>query len=163
MGARQRPGAEGAVQAETVGGQDVQIGSALVVPELADVVVARSAVEDGGALPAEQHVAGRLHQALALDHALAVVVVIARSEVALEDRRLGLLELEEQRVVVVAAEHEQHPVPGADAADADDLAGEVDDPEAAAAALGGHRTGWRCRHRAGRRRHAARPRPRGRR
>ena len=69
---------------------------------------------------------GGLHQALALDDALAVLLVLARAEVRLEHRRLGLLELQEQRIVVVAAEQQQDPGAGPDAADADDLAGRVD-------------------------------------
>ena len=51
------------------------------------------------------------------------------AEVRLEHRRLRLLDLQEERVVVVAAEQQHDPAPRADAADADDLAGEVDDPE----------------------------------
>jgi len=44
----------------------------------------------------------------------------------LEHRRLGLLELEKQRIVVVAAEHQHDPRPCADAADPDHLARRVD-------------------------------------
>ena len=51
-------------------------------------------------------------------------------EERLEHRRLRLLELEEQRVVVVAADQEQDPGAGADAADADDLPGGVHVPVA---------------------------------
>ena len=79
--------------------------------------------------PAEHHVARGLHQPLALDHALAVVRELALAEERLEHRRLRLLHLQEQRVVVVAAEEEDDPRPRADAADADDLAGGVDEAE----------------------------------
>ena len=79
--------------------------------------------------PAEEDVARRLHQPLALDDALAVVRVLALAEVRLEHRRLRLLDLEEERVVVVPAEQQDDPAAGADAADADDLAGDVDQPE----------------------------------
>ncbi len=43
----------------------------------------------------------------------------------LEHRRLGLLELQKQRILVVAAEHQDDPGAGADAADTDDLARRV--------------------------------------
>ena len=106
----------------------LDLGRTLAVPELTDVEVARRAVEPVRPLPAEQDVARRLHQALALDDPLPVVLVPARAEVRLEDRGLGLLDLHQQRVVVVAAEQQDDPRPGADAADADDLAGDVDEP-----------------------------------
>ena len=67
-----------------------------------------------------------LHEALALDDAPAVVLVGARAEHRLEDGLLRLLELQEQRVVAVAAEQQHDPRPGADAADPDDLARRVD-------------------------------------
>ena len=54
----------------------------------------------------------------------------ARAEERLEHGRLGLLELQEQRVVAVAAEQQHDPRAGADAADADDLARRVDVAEA---------------------------------
>ena len=47
----------------------------------------------------------------------------------LEHRGGGLLELQEERVLLIAALEQHDERPGADAADADDLAGEVDDPE----------------------------------
>ena len=55
----------------------------------------------------------------------------------LEHRGLRLLGLQEQRVVVVAAEHQDDPRPGADAADADDLAGDVGDAEVLEQVRGG--------------------------
>ena len=68
----------------------------------------------------------RLHHPLALDDALPVLLELALAEERLEHRGLRLLELEEQRVAVVAAEQEHDPGAGADASDADDLAGGVD-------------------------------------
>ena len=82
------------------------------------------------AVPAEHDVAGGLHQALAFDHALAVVCVLALAQERLEHRGLCLLELQEQRIVVVAADHQHDPRAGADAADTDDLARRVDVAEA---------------------------------
>ena len=46
---------------------------------------------------------------------------------SLQDRRLGLLDLEEERVVVVAAEQERGERAEPDAPDADDLQGSVDE------------------------------------
>ena len=102
----------------------------LRVPELADVEVALDAVRGVDLDPAEHDVARRLREALALDHPLAAVRELAVTEERLQDRRLGLLELEEQRIVVVAAEHEADPGSRADAADADHLAGRVHVAEA---------------------------------
>jgi hypothetical protein len=64
-----------------------------------------------------------LHQVLACDDALALVAVFALARVAGQDRALGLLGLQEQRLEAVVGFHEQDPGLGADAADADDLAG----------------------------------------
>ena len=81
-------------------------------------------------MPSEHDVAGSLHQALALDDALAVACVLALAEEWLEHRGLRLLELEEQRIVVVTAEHQHDPRARADAAHTDDLAGRVHVAEA---------------------------------
>ena len=80
--------------------------------------------------PAEHDVARRLGQALALDHALAAVRELALPEERLEHRRLGLLELEEQRIVVVLAEQKADPGARADTPDADHLPGRVNVPVA---------------------------------
>ena len=64
-----------------------------------------------------------LGQPLALDHAMALVVELGRRGVGLEHGCLCFLYLQEQRVVVVAADQQRDPGPGPDAADADDLAG----------------------------------------
>ena len=96
------------------------------VPQLADVEVALLAVQPGlGPLPAQEDVAGCLHQPLPGDHPLAHVGVLAGSHEPAEHRRLGLLDLQEQRIGLVAAEHQHDPAAGPDAADADDLAGHV--------------------------------------
>ena len=108
---------------------DVDEGRALGVPQLAEVEVAIDHIETLRAEPAQQDVALGLHQPLALDHTLAVVVEGALAEIRLQHRRLGLLRLEEERIVAVAPQHQHDPRPGADAADADDLAGRVDVPE----------------------------------
>lgn len=91
-------------------------GRDLHVAQLAHVDVAAQR----GARPAEEDIAGRLHQALAGHHALPLVGVQALACMGLQHRRARLLHLQEQRVVVRG--HEQaHAADGADAADADHL------------------------------------------
>src|SRR4029077_6182553 len=98
---RERRAAELCVEREYVRLHRIYECRALGVPELTAVEVARYSVEPGRSDPAEHDVARRLHQALTLDHALAVVGVAALAQVRLEHRRLGLLRLQEQRVIVV--------------------------------------------------------------
>ena len=80
--------------------------------------------------PAEQDVARRLQPTLAGDDPLAVRGVRTRFEEPFEDGGLGLLDLEEERVVVAGALEQRHVRPEADAADADDLQRRIDDPVA---------------------------------
>src|SRR3954452_13351403 len=128
--ARQRPAAE-----LTVGGGDrrahaLDVRRDLPVPELAAVEVALPAVETFvDPHPAEHDVARGLHQALALHDALTLVLVAARAGERLEHRGLRLLELEEQRILIVTAQEQDDPRPRANAAHTDDLAGEVPVPE----------------------------------
>ena len=68
---------------------------------------------------------GRLREPLPLHDPATVVRVRALARVGLEHRRLGLLDLEEQRVALVATLHVGDPAPGPDAADPDDLARHV--------------------------------------
>ncbi len=56
-----------------------------------------------------------------------VLVELALADKGLEHRRFGLFRLEEERVVAVATGEQEDPGSGADAADADHLAAEVDD------------------------------------
>ena len=69
----------------------------------------------------------RLHQPLALDHPLAVVFELARPDVGLEHRGLGLLGLQEEWILPVATDHQHHPGAGSDASDPDHLAGKIDE------------------------------------
>ena len=80
-------------------------------------------------LPAQEDVAGGLHQPLAGDHPLALVAVRARPRVrGRARRRPASLAWRKQRILAVPAEQEDDPAAGADAAHADHLAGHVDDP-----------------------------------
>src|SRR5271170_8105368 len=104
----------------------VHIRAALPVLELAHVVIAGDAVHAPDALPAQEDVRRRLHQPLPGDHALAVVPIGTGREKTLEHRRLCLLDLEEQRVVIVAADHQHDVAAGPDAAHAHHLVRRVD-------------------------------------
>ena len=56
------------------------------------------------------------------NHPLAWLVVLAGTDKGGQDRPICLLDLQEQRIGLVTAEHQDDPAPGADA---DDLAGQV--------------------------------------
>jgi hypothetical protein len=71
--------------------------------------------------PAQVDVAGGLQHPLPADDPLPVVPVPARRQVVLQDRGDGLLELQEQRVVLVATLKKDDVGQGADAADPDTL------------------------------------------
>src|ERR1700751_782997 len=100
-----RAGQGRAADARVEGGprheEGLDVRAALPVMELAYVVVAGYAVESLDPLPAQEDVRRRLHQPLSRDHALAVVRVGAGAAEPLEHRRLCLLDLQEQRVIMV--------------------------------------------------------------
>jgi hypothetical protein len=73
-------------------------------------------------------IGARLHQSLPLDDTAALTLVRRGCKVWLEDRRHRLLELENQRIALVPPEHQDHPAAGSNAADADDLPGDVHKP-----------------------------------
>ena len=68
--------------------------------------------------PAQEDVARGLHQMLAGHHPLAVIAELALAGELLEHRGLRLLELQEQRVLLVSAQHQHDPGTRADTADA---------------------------------------------
>ncbi len=74
--------------------------------------------------PAQEDVAGGLHQPLPHDDSLALVLVDAPARVRCEHRRTRLLHLQEEGMAFGGGE-ETHQAAGADAADADDLHREV--------------------------------------
>ncbi len=118
MGAGQGPSAEARVVAQHVRRHRLHLGRTLHVAQLAPVEVALL----GPGHPAEEDVARGLGEALAADDPAPVVAVRAGVQVRLEDGGAGLLDLEDQRVAVVAAFEQQDEAAGADAADAHDLA-----------------------------------------
>ncbi len=123
MSSCERPAADSAVGLELGGIHHLDLRRAFGVPELADVEVPLYAVDRDDPLPPEHDVGRGLHHPLPLDDALPVLLELALAEKRLEHGRLCLLELEEERIGSVPADHEQDPRAGTDAADTDDLAG----------------------------------------
>ena len=75
--------------------------------------------------PAEERVTGRLHDPLAADNALTFLLVLALARVGGENRLLGLLELEEERILIAVTHQQHHEGLRADRTNADDLARNV--------------------------------------
>jgi hypothetical protein len=122
----QRPAAQRAVHLQPFRAKQGDLDGEFPVPQLPDVEVPGPPVQAClGALPAQEDVGRRLHQPLAGDHSLALVGILAGADEPAEHRRLCLLDLQEQRISFVPAEHQDDPAAGADAADPDDLAGYV--------------------------------------
>jgi len=96
---REGPAAEPAPRAEVVERHRVDDSATLLILELPEVQVSAERSDR----PAEQDVTGCLEPTLAHDDPLAVGGMDTGREVALEDRRLGLLDLEEERVLATAA------------------------------------------------------------
>src|SRR6266568_4811865 len=96
---RQRPAAERAVHPQAARHHGLDGEGEFPVPQLADIEVTRPPVQAGlGPLPAQEDVAGRLHQPLARHHPLALVGVLAGPDEPAEHRCLCLLDLQEQRI-----------------------------------------------------------------
>ena len=130
MPACQGPPAGLPVHRQALVGEVLDLDRGLAVPELAHVEVPVLAVERRQVVPAEQVVARGLHQPLPLDDPVSLALVRRRTRVRGEHRRLGLLQLEQQRVARVPALHQHDPGAGPDAADPHDLAGQRDEPVA---------------------------------
>ena len=88
---------------------DVRSGQKLPVAQLADVVLALDTVDAGRTLPAEEDVAGGLHQVLAGNHAMPLVVVLAAAAMVGQHRRLRVLGLQEQRLLTAPWPHSKGP------------------------------------------------------
>jgi hypothetical protein len=127
VGAGERPAAYPPVDLHRGRQHALDDGRALAVAELTEVEVPGHPVDPLHPEPPEEDVARGLRQSLAGHDALAGVRVLARRQEALEDRLLRLLDLQEQRVLIVAAEHERDEGARPDAPDADDLARQVDE------------------------------------
>src|SRR5690606_25796873 len=121
-----RPSAYPSVEREPGRHHPVHVRRHLHVAKLAPVEAAVAVLALG---PAQEDVAGRLHQPLTLHHPGAVVAVPAPPQVRLQDRGRGLLDLEEERVVHIAALQQDDERPRSDAADSDNLVGHIHDLE----------------------------------
>ncbi len=127
---RERPAAQAAVGFQVGGLHPIDLGRALPVAQLAPVEVSGAVLGPGVHVnPAEKDVAARLDQALSLDDPLAVIGELAPAEELLQHRRFCLLELQHERILAVATHQQRDPGAGSDAADADDLAREIDQLE----------------------------------
>ena len=100
VGPGQGPAADAGVEPEHDRGHRLDDGRALHVTQLTPVQLAIGLDPFG---PAQVDVAGRLHQPLPLDHPLAGLLEPALGQVVLEHRGRRLLDLEEQRVLLVTA------------------------------------------------------------
>ena len=129
MRAGQGPAAQARVGPHGRGTHRLDDRGSLPVPELADVEVPRHPVDPVGPDPAEQDVTGRLHEPLTLDHPMPVVGVLAPAQEGLQHRGLGLLGLEEQRVIRAIAQHQGDPGAGADAPHTHHLVGRLHEVE----------------------------------
>src|SRR5215213_6887466 len=113
----QRPAAEERIDYQLVGRHALAVSRAFHVFHLAPVEVASCRA----AKPAEEDVARGLHQPLAGHDAVPVVLVGAGLDVALQYRGTGLLDLEEQGVILVAPFKQYYEGPGAHTSDPHDL------------------------------------------
>ena len=129
MSSGEGPSAEVAVRRHALRDHLVGFCGALPVPQLADVEVPLHAVDSFDLLPAQEDVARRLHQVLACHHPLALVGVLALPHEFGEYRCLSFLRLEQQRILPVTADHQDHPGSGADTAHADHLARDANEAE----------------------------------
>ena len=88
--------------------------------------------------PAQEYVAGGLHQALAINHALSVRRKRTAAGVWLEHRSVRFLDLKKQRSGLRVAE-QRHLAERPDAADADDFEGHIEQIEPIEQHSRGHR------------------------
>src|SRR5690606_30930632 len=102
--------------------EDLDLGRDLDVPELTDEELPAVRRRQ----PAEEGVAERLHESLAVHDALALVVKDAGSRVRLEYGVTRLLDLEDKRLPVTGHQQDD-PAPRTHAADPHDLKGHVMD------------------------------------
>src|SRR5512139_1177295 len=99
MGAGERPAAELRVERHRLGSHPLDHRRSLAIPELTDVEVTVLAIWPFRSHPAEEDVAGGLHQALAFDHPPTLMLELTCPGERLQHRALCFLRLEEQRVL----------------------------------------------------------------
>src|ERR1700730_5361692 len=122
MSASQSPTTELAVLNKATFTQALQAHRELHIPQLAN-----REVDGSQSCPTEKDIAGRLHERVSAHHSLGVVERGARSEVRLENRCLSLLDLQEERVTLLAPHEEDDVTTGIHAPHADDFVGNVNE------------------------------------
>src|SRR5207342_893248 len=127
VGTGERPSALAGVEGEAERLQRLHLRRALHVTQLAPV---QPTVLLHALGPAQVDVARGLHHSLTLHDALPMLLVMALGEMVLQHGGRGLLDLQEERILLIATLEQDDERPRADAADAHDLAGDVDDFEA---------------------------------
>ena len=123
MGAGQGVAAQLRVAPAAALGERRRVRRPLHVPQLAHVEAAAGRSVD----PAQERVAGRLHEPLPGDHPVTVLGERRLAGERLQHGGLRLLDLQDHQVVLVAAAQQQHERQQADAAHPDDLVAHVDD------------------------------------
>ena len=68
----------------------------------------------------------RLDQSLPVDHSFAMLGILAPPSIGFQHRGLRLLDLQEQRIGLIAPDEQDDPCARAHTADSDDLAGDID-------------------------------------
>src|SRR5215203_3183865 len=122
----QRPAADTSVEAEPGRDHRLDLDRALHVAQLPPVVVAGAVLP---LAPAQEDIADGLHHPLPSNHPFAVLTVTALGQRALQDRPGRLLDLQEQRILLIATLEQSDEGPGADTAHPDHLAGHIDQLE----------------------------------
>ena len=122
---RQRPCAHARQIAQSRSVEIVDINRTLAIPQLAHVIVARSAILGHKARPTQQHIGRILNQLLPLNHAPTVRGVRRRAAVMLEHGIRGLLHLNHHRIVDITRDPHRRPRALAHRAHAHHLAGRV--------------------------------------
>src|SRR5918994_4364744 len=117
----QCPAADPGVQGQLTGRKALYLHRAFHVAQLPHVIVAT----DSATKPAEEDVARCLHQPLAGNDAMSLVPVNALGKMRFQHRDLSFLDLEEQRIVLVATLEQHDVVSGTNASHPNDFPGHV--------------------------------------
>src|SRR6266571_3701224 len=122
MGTGEGPTTQPAIVDETLGVQTRAIHGQLHVSQLANIQV------DGIRFrPPKEEITGGLHDALPADDPLTMAGIGTGAEVTFEDRSLGLLDLEEERVAVLISPEQGNITARAHASHTDDLLGNINE------------------------------------
>ncbi len=122
MGTGESPATEPTVVDETLGGQTREIHGQLHVSQLANIEV------DGVRFrPPKEEITGGLHDALSTDDPASMAGIGTGAKMTFEDRSLGLLDLEEERVAALVSLQQGDITARAHASHTDDLLGNINE------------------------------------